>query len=250
MSVAPLVELRVAAHPILPRLDEKYAVEYTGEDAAKLGRRAIETNAWQYLADFGHEDAWRGGRRARETLTETVVAIAAPDGRVAIWYGRRQSSWITMQNAAHAALMAPITNKFTPNEEAARIVTESYGDPRSELTRALMLKAPIDVVRACDAAVLLWDPKKTKGGPRDVKPLAQAACRVLHAIAFEVPFDVRDQYTYELLILRGGMRPPTNVIVSASDETLAAASALLMIRNWRQTRALLLNAHKHSQAKP
>lgn len=176
-------------------------VDFEERDAFEWGIYATRNQNWTCFADAG-ETRFGGS-------VETVAVIAAPDGRVAVWYGQtrlareasgrerrgRQDDTVSKYNAAFAALQDP-------------------------------------------GAAAYWDPVRTRGGERDVKPLALAACRVLHADVFETQPALRDKLLAEFAPLRGE-RPPTSWLLRASDDELLAASALLNADEPAHARRLL-----------
>ena len=78
------------------------------------------------------------------------------------------------------------------------------------------------------AVAVYWDATRTRGGSRDLRRVACAAARVLHARTFGYPPEERDVLLAEFATHK--TRPPTRVILQASVETLAAASALYQVR--------------------
>lgn len=229
--------VKIFAAPIEPRLVTRN-VEYTMTDAFRLGQRALETNEWQYLADHGGGTARRKGLAATDT-TETVVAIASPDGRVGVWYAQTFASDITTYIAAGASLIA--------NGLVGPTVNTTHVGAVIGVLKSSTVRMRADLLVRKHAA-MLWDQRHTRGGARDITPLARAACRLVHAEAFGDEPLARDQYLCEMLTLRGSNRPYTKTITSASDAALAAASALLMVDDRRGVRVLLANANKIERA--
>lgn len=193
--VVRIVKPRSANHPDYRRVD------FDDNDAMEYGVFAKKSQAWRTTCEFETSASPNG-------QVETAVAIAAPDGRVAVWYG-------------YACLFQPtrsrgkMSRKRQPAAyDAAYAATKSYG------------------------VAAQWNVNATRGGPRDVTPLAMAASRVLHAEAFgDVP-STRDLYLAELAVLKGSTRPATSRILRADDSELAAASALVVLKNYDGVRAL------------
>jgi len=195
------VVVNIVKPPIEPRLPQP--VDFDRTDAEEWARYAIKLNSWRTFVEIGCTPAVR-------TEVETAVAIAAPNGRVAVWYGRT--------SVAHPT----------------RTRGKSYR--RRDATTYEAACAAL----GCRAAAALWDDRIAgRGGDRDVAALAMAACRILHAQAFGDAPSPRDQLLAEFAVLVGADRPPTPHIVKASDTALEAASALLSIKNYQAVRALL-----------
>lgn len=176
------------------------AVDFDESDAEDWAKYAIKGHAWR-------QTCVQGAPRLHSDVIECVVAISSPDGRIAVWYGL-------------ASVVAPTGNRgfrrFEPTSHAA-----AYA--------------------ACgDAGVAaLFDSSRTRGGDRDVTQLANAACRVLHAQAFGYEPTERDRFLAEFAALEGADRPSTKQLIRASTDALAAASALLAIKNYVGVQMLL-----------
>lgn len=171
------------------------------QDAREWAVYAIRNSGWRAVCEVGET-------RTR-SFVQSAVAIAAPDGRVAVWYGR-----------------APIADN---RKKGPYPVTVN----KLEAANAALTHEPEG-----GAAARFWDGRSTRGGDRDVKPLAGAALRVLHARAFEYPCALRDQLLAEFAVLTG-KRPPTPHLLRASEDELLAASALLTAKQVDKIRALL-----------
>ena len=78
------------------------------------------------------------------------------------------------------------------------------------------------------AVAVYWDPARTRGGSRDLRRVARAAARVLHARTFGYPPEEHDVLLAEFATRK--IRPLTRVLVRASVDTLAAASALYQVQ--------------------
>jgi hypothetical protein len=194
------VVVKIAQPPIEPRLTHR--VDFDATDAEEWGRFAIKHNAWHVPCEIGM-------RSGSGYDYEVAVAIAAPDGRVAVWYGQATG----------------------PGPSYRR----GKGFRRHDIAHC---EAGLAVI-GCRAAAAIWDGRLTRGGERDVTPLALAACRLLHARAFEYAPAPRDRLLAEFARLVGAERPPTAHVVKATDAALEAASLLLSIENYRAARALL-----------
>ena len=194
------VVVKIARSPIEPRLAN--AIDFDHRDAEEWGIYAIKHNAWRTFCG-------QSAPRINTYDIETVVTIAAPDGRVAVWYGR-------------ATTIQP-----------TRTRGKSY-----RRRDATCYEAALGATK-CRAASMLWDDRCTRGGERDVSALAMAACRILHAEVFEYAPSARDRLLAEFATLVGAARPATPHIIKASDAALEAACALLSIKNYQAVRALL-----------
>lgn len=195
------VDIKIVKPPIEPRLPQP--VDFDRADAEEWARYAIKLNSWRTFVEIGCTPVVR-------TDIETAVAIAAPNGRVAVWYGR-------------TSIARPTKTK---GKSYHRRDATSYEAARAAL--------------GCKAAAALWDDRITRGGDRDVSALAMAACRILHARAFgEVP-TLRDQLMAEFATLTGAERPSTPTILRASEDALLAASALLAVKDYRGACQLLM----------
>lgn len=187
---------------------EAGAVDFDESDAEDWARFAIKGRTWR-------QTCVQGAPRHHLNHIECVVAIASPDGRVAVWYGL-------------ASVVAP---------------TRSRGKSYRRYEPACRAAA----LAACGdrGVAALFDDRCTRGGERDVSELARAACRVLHARAFEYDPTPRDLLLAEFATLVGDDRPPTPHIVKAPDTALEAASALLLLKNYAAARALLAGKGVH-----
>lgn len=171
------------------------------QDAREWAVYAIRHNAWRAHCEAGET-------RTRSSV-ETAVAIAAPDGRVGVWYGRAALSGAKIVGTSVATV-----NKL--DAANAALALEPWGG----------------------AAARFWDAKSTRGGDRDVSALAWAALRILHNRAFGDPIALRDELLAEFALLTGD-RPPTPHLLRASDDELLAASALIAAKQTDKVRALL-----------
>jgi hypothetical protein len=184
-------------------------VDFDENDAHEWARYAIKQSAWQVACEIGpssQKPVWTGLFR-----TEVAMVIASPDGRAAVWYG------VTLGGATQP--------------HAAREVT--YVEAAFAATRS-------------EAASRFFDSKTTRGGDRDVSPLALAACRVLHAKAFAYEPAQRDLLLAEFAVLMGPRRPDTTHLVRADNTTLEAASALVTINQYAAARRLLAGKGVHA----
>lgn len=178
------------------------AVDFDEEqDAREWAVYAIRHNAWRATCEAGET-------RTRSSV-ETAVAIASPDGRVGVWYGRACLSGAKIVGSSVATV-----NKF----DAAKAALT--GEPEG------------------GAAARYWHPMCGRGGDRDVAALAWAALRILHARTFGDPISLRDTLLAPFALLASG-RPPTPHLLRASEDELLAANALLDIHNYEGARALL-----------
>jgi len=200
------IVVKIVAPPIEPRLTKH--VDFDQRDAEEWGGYAIKLDKWRTFCEVG---APSFGTYAVEVAT----AIAAPDGRVAVWYGR-----------ATTFGLAP-------------------GGKRTQRQDVTMYKAALAALD-CKAAAAFWDDRRTRGGQRDVSALGLAACRLLHAAAFGYEPAFRDQLLAEFAPLQGTDRPSTAVLLRASDEALLAASALLAVENYKGACSLLMGRGVHS----
>ena len=198
-STAPRTVIKLVQPPREPRPAKP--VDFDLTDADEWGRYAITSNAWSPVCEVGPQI------NHVSFDVEIAVAIAAPDGRVAVWYGM-------------ATTVAPVRRRGFRQRD----VTKYNGAA---------------TITKCRAAAAWWDEKRTRGGDRDVRPLALAACRVLHAQVFGDPPSPRDQLLAEFATLEGADRPDTTHILRASDDALLAASALLALKNYEGACALL-----------
>jgi hypothetical protein len=200
-EILPTTELRTVIKlvkpPIMPRLARQ--VDFDLTDADEWGRYARVARRWQVTVAHA--------TTISDLKVEVVAAIAAPDGRVAVWYGQ-----------------AVGFSGTTPREKNLRDTTDYWA-----------ARAAID----CEAVAAMWDVRRTRGGDRDIGPLAMAAGRVLHAQVFgDVPAP-RDLLLAEFVLLTGADRPDTSMLLRASDDALMAAGALVAIKNYRGAQALL-----------
>lgn len=78
------------------------------------------------------------------------------------------------------------------------------------------------------AVAVYWDPARARGGGRDLQRVARAAARVLHARTFGYSPEEHDVLLAEFATRK--TRPLTRVLVQASVDTLAAASALYQVQ--------------------
>lgn len=196
-----------------PREQNLANLNFTEMDAWEWGRWAIRNNRWQATCEAG-ESRFR-------TDVETAVAIAAPDGRVGVWYSR-----ITLPRASNGRGRTSRRDDTIHN-----LYTAAYAalcGPGSD--------ERVDM-RAIGAAKY-FDKKLTRGGDRDLSPLAMAALRLYHAEAFGDTSTLRDKLLAEFAVLKGE-RPPTAHLLRASDDELLAASALLAVNDPDGARNLL-----------
>ena len=191
--------IKLVTAPLEPRPAK--TVDFDLTDAAEWSRYAVKSNCWSPVCEVG-------SMINHVTFTaEVAVAIAAPDGRVALWYGMSTT-------------------------------------PQTTRSRGRIVYAAAKYNAACAATkchrfATFWDPKRTRGGDRDVRPLALAAGRVLHAQVFGDPLSPRDQLLAEFAALEGADRPDTTHILRASYDALLAASALLALKNYEGACTLL-----------
>lgn len=172
------------------------------QDAREWAVYAIRHNAWRAHCEAGES-------RTRSSV-ETAVAIAAPDGRVGVWYGRA---------------ILPVER-----QRPAKPIS---------VTRFDAAKAALTLEPECRAAARYWYPSCGRGGDRDVAALAWAALRILHAHAFGDPVSLRDTLLAPFATVASSFRPPTPHLLRASEDELLAANALLDIHNYDGARALL-----------
>lgn len=185
-------------------------VSFTSDDAFDCGRFSVKNNTWYMVCD--------NGKPQTNGIVESVVAISSPDGRVAVWFGTF-GAWNGRGHAPNTA-------------SAVRLLNER---------RNVRYDAAVAATR-CAALAAQWNPRWCKGGKRDVTALAQAAGRVLHAEAFDYAPTQRDRYLAELTALtalKGSARPPTDQILRADLDMLAAACALTTIHSYAAARLLL-----------
>lgn len=174
-------------------------VDFDDTDAREWAVYAIRHNAWRCTCEAGQS-------RVGQSVG-TAVAIASPDGRVAVWYG------------------------------AAYLRVDPQGKVRNARTSVCQFEAALAATKSPEAAAY-WDKKRTRGGDRDVSALAIAACRVLHAEAFGYKPSLRDTLLAPFAALTCS-RPPTPHLLRASEDELLAANALLDIKNYEGARDLL-----------
>jgi hypothetical protein len=196
-----VIDIKIVQPPVEPRLARH--VDFDLTDADEWGRYAIKSQAWQVWCVH---DA-----TARTTLVETAVSIAAPDGRVAVWFGRA----------------------------TARAVEKRHGKRQNTTLRAATSYAAAFAATGCAAFAMHWDDKRTRGGDRDVRALAMAAGRILHTRAFGGTPTLRDQLLAEFALIAGAKRPDTSILLRASENALLAASALAAAQNYRGAQLLL-----------
>lgn len=186
------IEIRIVRERIAP-------VDFDEVDAREWAVYAIRHNAWRATCEAGQS---RIGQ-----CVGAAVAIAAPDGRVAVWYG------------------------------GARLRVDPQGNVRSARTSVNLFEAALAATTNA-AVAAYWDSRRTRGGDRDVKALALAACRVLHAETFgDIP-SLRDRLLAEFAAITTD-RPPTPHLLRASEDELLAASALLALKEYSSACALL-----------
>lgn len=177
---------------------ERGTVDFDERDIHEWGVYAIRHGAWRCHCDVGET---RFGANV-----EAVVVIAAPDGRVAVWYGRTTLPRVLSNRQRHGR----------------------KDDTASQFDGAIAaLSAHGNLGRA---AAAYWDKRRTRGGDRDVTQLAMAACRILHAEVFGDPTALRDTLLAEFAAMTTS-RPPTPHLLRASEDELLAASALLAAGN-------------------
>jgi hypothetical protein len=200
----PAIEIKIVKPR--PVAAAKGQVDYEERDFREWAVYAIRHQGWRQHCEVGET---RFGPNV-----ESVVIIAAPDGRVAVWYGRTTLLRHT-ENRPRRGRKDDTANPL----DGAIAALQPYGD----------------VGRA---AAAYWDKKRTRGGDRDVSQLAAAACRVLHADAYGYSSSLRDRLLAEFTLLEGD-RPPTPHLLRATDNELLAASALLAARENNGARSLL-----------
>jgi hypothetical protein len=192
-----IIDVKIVVPPIEPRLARQ--VDFDLTDAEEWGRYAFKTQRWQVTVAHA--------TTVSDLKVEVAAAIAAPDGRVAVWYGQAVG--------------------FSGTKPVVR--------QQRDTTDYWAAKAALD----CEAFAAMWDVRRTRGGDRDVSALAMAAGRVLHAQVFgDLPLP-RDLLLAEFALLTGADRPDTTVLLRVSDNALTAASALVAIKNFRGACALL-----------
>jgi hypothetical protein len=174
-------------------------VDFDEIDAREWAVYAIRHNAWRATCEAGES-------RVGQSVG-TAVAIAAPDGRVAVWYG-------------HAYLR-----------------TDPSGKIRNVRTSVNQFEAALAATQN-PAVAAYWDGRRTRGGDRDVKALALAACRVLHAETFGDTPSLRDRLLAEFAAITTS-RPPTPHLLRANENELLAASALIALKEYNSACALL-----------
>jgi len=204
-----IIDVKIVAPPIEPRLAPP--VDFDLNDAEEWGRFAVKSTGWQTHCTFAD-----GPRNVVDTdrSCEAAVVIAAPDGRVAIWYGRARTF-------PHDA-----AKTHSKRQNTSYRSTDMYW-------------AAMGCTNNNSAFAALWDPRRTRGGDRDVRPLALAAGRVLHATVFGETPSARDILLAEFAVLTGADRPATPMLLRASNAALEAASMLIAIENYRGVQALL-----------
>lgn len=193
--------IKLVTAPTEPRPAK--TVDFDLTDADEWSRYALQSNVWSPVCEVGPPI------NHVSFDVEVAVAIAAPDGRVAVWYGM-------------ATTAAPTRSRGKNYRQ--RDVTKYNGAA---------------TITKCRAAAAWWDERRTRGGDRDIRPLAIAACRVLHAQVFGDPIVPRDQLLAEFVYLEGADRPDTTHILRASYDALLAASALLALKNYEGACTLL-----------
>lgn len=186
------VEIKVVRERVAP-------VDFDETDAHEWAIYAIRHNAWCVTCEAGQS---RVGQ-----CVGAAVAIASPDGRVAVWYG------------------------------CARLHVDPQGKVRSARTSVTLFEAALAATTNA-AVAAYWDSRRTRGGDRDVKALALAACRVLHAETFGATPSLRDQLLAEFAAITTD-RPSTPHLLRASEDELLAASALLALKEYSSACALL-----------
>lgn len=174
-------------------------VDFDDTDAREWAVYAIRHNAWRATCEAGES-------RVGQSVG-TAVAIAAPDGRVAVWYG------------------------------AAYLRVDPQGKVRNARTSVCQFEAALAATKS-PAAAAYWDKKRTRGGDRDVSALAIAACRILHANAFGYAPSLRDTLLAPFAAMTTN-RPPTPHLLRATENELLAANALVDIYNYEGARDLL-----------
>ena len=90
------VIVEIVKSPTTPRL----RVRRVDFDAEAFGHEAIATQTWLYYATHGGSVA---NAYKYPAATEVVVAIASPNGRVAVWHDRARANKVTLCGAATAA---------------------------------------------------------------------------------------------------------------------------------------------------
>lgn len=226
----PLTAKRVSiktVRPLLNRLTGKANNDFDNADASEVAQYAMTHDIWQYQIYCGEPlvaynpdptqlakatararsllDTRTGTGTAHLYLYETSIAICAPDGRIALWHGKSSATTV----GAYKGL------------NRTRIV-DRYAAALA--TFAPYTHANTDEVRAA----YYWSRNVNRGGARDARPLAAAACRVMHAKAFTYTATPRDTLLAHMLDLPAQARPTTNALLNAKEDTLAAASVLLL----------------------
>jgi hypothetical protein len=197
------IVVKIVQAPLEPRL--AHSVSFDETDAREWARFAMKHNGWQAPCVIGMPVP---SRQSNFSDVEVAVAIAAPDGRVAVWYGQATTGW------------------------------ENNRGARRRRREVSCYEAGLSVL-GCRAVAAIWDDRRRRGGARDVTPLALAACRVLHADVFGYESAPRDRLLREFAPLCGAQRPETTHLIRASDDALLAASTLLMLDNYQGACALL-----------
>jgi hypothetical protein len=108
--------IEIVKPPTTPRL----RVRRVDFDAEAFSREATAAQTWLYYATHGGSVA---NAYKYPAATEAVVAIASPDGRVAVWHDRARANKVTLCGAATAAT----------NDQAAAML---WDDRRSKAREA------------------------------------------------------------------------------------------------------------------
>jgi hypothetical protein len=158
-------------------------------------------------------------------LIESVVVVASPDGRAAVWFGC-------------LPCMHTETEDYPQHGWYGRNCLRLQTPSMRTAAEAALSREPEG-----KAAARYWGARRL--GSAEIRPLALAALRVLHARAFGDPLQLRDQLLASFALAEP--RPTTKRLLRATDDELLAANALIGIKDFEGACALLQKGAKRGE---
>lgn len=153
---------------------------YTMADLDELSTFAQQNHVWRFVFEQVNPTP---------NLHYGMIAIAAPNGDVAVWTAKL----ISARSVSIRYCVAVVCQNLA--------FARYWPDGRASVVE----------------------------GRKRTRPLAEAAGRVLHARVFGAVVEPRDEYLAEWAMIDSGTRPDTDRLLNASMDALAAASALLVV---------------------